>query len=375
MGLNPKNIPQQIIRLAFASVKGMNPLFARHLLSKIGSERQFFTLSEKTLSSLLSLNSPILADGYRNDLLEKASKENDFIVANSIQPLFLDEEDYPQLLAECDDAPMVLHSLGQHNCNNGYLLSVVGTRHATPYGINFTERIIAELAEKVDRPVTIVSGLAFGIDVAAHNAAMKYGLPTIAVLAHGLNTIYPAQHRSIASNIIKSGGLLVTEYSSSDAIHKGNFLARNRIVAGLSHALLVVESAEKGGALITARIASDYQRDVFALPGRISDIYSRGCNNLISNHVAQLIQNADDIISAMRWQTKSAKPVQKEMFAEPLSPNEQAIIQYLTANGEASINQLSVKCNIPVGKLTAILIDMELRGLILKFPGARYRLA
>lgn len=375
MGINAENLPQQIIQIAFASVKGMNPLFARHLLDKIGNEREFFTLSERTLSSILSINSPILKDSYRKELLDKASREADFIAAHSIQPLFFNSELYPQLLAECNDAPMLLYTLGEHNFNSGYYLSVVGTRHATPYGINFTERVISELAEKIAKPVTIISGLAFGIDVTAHNAAIKNGLPTIAVLAHGLNTIYPAQHRTIASNILQSGGLLTTEYSSTDPIHKGNFLARNRIVAGLSHALLVVESAEKGGALITSRIASDYQRDVFALPGRISDTYSRGCNNLIASNMAQLVQSADDIIAAMRWQTVEPKPVQQEFFSEPLSPSEQSIVDFLTASGDASINQLSVKCNIAVGKLTALLIDMELRGLILKYPGARYRLA
>ncbi len=375
MGMTPENLPPQIIRIAFASVKGMNPLFARHLLSRIRNEREFFKLSEKTLSSALGISSPILADAYRKELIEKAAREADFVSAHSINTIFFDDDTYPQLLSECNDAPMLLYTLGNHDFNNGYYLSVVGTRHATPYGINFTERVIAELAEKIAKPLTIISGLAFGIDVAAHNAAIKNGLNTVAVLAHGLNTIYPAQHRAVASAIINSGGALTTEYASFNTIHKSNFLARNRIVAGLSHALLVVESAEKGGALVTARIASDYQRDVFSLPGRTSDTYSRGCNNLISNHIAQLVQNADDIISAMRWQKIKSTPVQQKLFSEPLTPAEQSIIDFITGAGDATINQLSVKCNIAVGKLTAILIDMELRGLILKFPGARYRLA
>lgn len=369
------NASERTIRLAFASVKGMNPMFATSLLERIADERQFFTLSEKALSSVLGVNNSILKDDYRQKLIDDANAESNFIDANNINVTFFGDETYPLLLSECEDAPMAIYSLGNHKFNSGLYLSIVGTRHATPYGINFTEHVVEHLAKNLTEPITIVSGLAFGIDIAAHAAAMKHGLPTVAVLAHGLNTIYPAQHRNAAADIIKKGGLLLTEYSSKQAIHKGNFLARNRIVAGVSSALLVVESARKGGALITAKIASDYQRDVFALPGRTSDIYSQGCNHLISNHIAQLIQSPEELIEAMRWPSKKSEPVQKQMFAEPLSPLEKTIVDYLTSNSDASINQISVNCNIAIGKLTAMLIDMELRGLLLKFPGARYRLA
>lgn len=375
MHVSADNASERTINLAFASVKGMNPLFASSLLERIGDKRQFFTLSEKALCSTLGVNNSILKSDYRQKLLDDAAKEANFIDANNIRVTFYDEESYPNLLTECDDAPMAIYSLGAHNFNRGIYLSIVGTRHATPYGLNFTDHLVEYLSKNINEPITIVSGLAFGIDIAAHSAAMKYGLPTVAVLAHGLNTIYPAQHRNAAADIIKKGGLLMTEYTSAAAIHKGNFLARNRIVAGISNALIVVESARKGGALITAKIASDYQRDIFALPGRTSDIYSQGCNHLIASHIAQLIQSPEELAEAMRWPCKESEPVQQKMFSEPLSPQEKSIIDYLTLNSDASINQISVNCNITIGKLTAMLIDMELRGLLLKYPGARYRLA
>jgi DNA processing protein len=216
--------------------------------------------------------------------------------------------------------------------------------------------------------------LAYGIDIAAHTASLRHKVPTVAVLAHGLNTIYPASHRNVAADIARGGGMLVTDYRSIDAIHKGNFVARNRIVASLCDCLVVAESADKGGALITAGIADSYGRDVMALPGRTSDKYSAGCNRLISNNVAALVESADDIIKAMRWTPKVEEGFQTTLSME-LTAEEQAVVDYLSQHDEAQINQLCVALNSSVSKLMALLIEMEFKGLILTYPGGRYRLA
>ncbi len=362
-------------RMAFASLRGMNRALAEALLARIGSEEDFFSMSERTLAAVMGFNNRIFADDYRRQHLEKARTECDFVAAHNIRVLYFTEPDYPVRLADCDDAPLMLFGAGGCSLNTGYFLSVVGTRHATNYGIDFVDRLISDLASSVSEPVTIVSGLAFGIDIAAHRAAMKHGLPTVAVLAHGLNTIYPAQHRNYAADIVHKDGMLITEYRSSDPIHKGNFVARNRIVAGICDCLVVAESARKGGALITAEIASGYHRDVFALPGRTSDRYSTGCNHLIASNVAALVTGADDIIEAMNMPSRTGASPAQGVLPLDLSAEEVAVIEFLTAHGEAQINRLSVELNQSVAKLLSILIEMEFKHLIITCPGGIYRLA
>lgn len=361
-------------KIAFASLRSINPLMATEILARTGTEQAFFDIPSHTLSAMMGMSNAIFDDDYRAKLLINARREADFIEASGITPVYFSDPCYPSRLTHCEDAPVMLYKLGDADMNPPLSLAVVGTRHATPYGLDFTERLVADLAEKLAEPVTIVSGLAFGIDIAAHRAALKCGLPTVAVLAHGLNTIYPAMHRSDAAAIVRSNGALLTEYASSAPVHKGNFVARNRIVAGLCDALIVVESAEKGGALITANLAVDYHRDVFALPGRTSDRYSRGCNRIIGASVAALVQSADDIIEAMGWHVRETAPVQRKLFPE-VSPREQTILDVLAAGGDLSINRLSALVDINVGRLTGILIDMEMRGLIIKYPGGKYRQA
>lgn len=363
-----------VYRIAFASLKGVNRTLAGEILSRVGSEEDFFCATDSVLSSIMGVRSKIFESSYRENLLEKAKKEADFVAAHSITPYYFADPDYPARLDDCEDAPLMLYATGRCDLNKSVTIGIVGTRHATPYGIDFTEKVVKALAEEVEEPPVIVSGLAFGIDIAAHKAALKYGLPTVGVLAHGLNTIYPAQHRQTAVNIIRSNGMLLTEYTSADAVHKGNFVARNRIVAGLCDCILVAESAMKGGALITAGLATDYNRDVFALPGRISDKYSAGCNKLIATNSAALISDPSDLIDAMGWQRKLQQSEQQNLF-QALTPEEQAVVEYLTEKGEARVNQLSIALNISVGKLMALLIDMEFKGLLLSYPGAKYRLA
>ncbi len=276
-------------RIAFASLRGMTRTLAGELLARIGSEEAFFSATERQLACVMGFNNRLLSQSYRDEVLEKARIETDFVKRNNVRLYYFTDVDFPSRFIDCDDAPIILYSLGSCNLNASHIVSIVGTRHATPYGIDFTTRLVEELSAILD-DLVIVSGLAYGIDIAAHRAALNCGIPTIAVLAHGLNTIYPATHRNTAADIIRQNGMLLTDYRSIDTIHKGNFIARNRIVAALSDCLVVSESAEKGGALITANIASGYNRDVFALPGRISDRYSAGCNRLIANNIAGLIE-------------------------------------------------------------------------------------
>ena len=363
-----------VYRIAFASLRGINRVMAEQILSHIGDEQRFFEASERQLSSLMAIKSKLFDDDYRKSLIERGKREADFIFSSGVKPVYFTDEAYPKRLYDADDAPLMLFSLGNADLNHGRMISIVGTRHATPYGVDFVNRLIADLKSSLAEPVTVVSGLAFGIDAAAHTAALKLQMPTIGVLAHGLNTIYPAQHRQMAADMVRSDGALLTEYTSFDPIHKGNFVARNRIVAGLCDCLIVAESANKGGALITAGIASDYNRDVFALPGRISDRFSAGCNDLIARNLAALVTDASDIIKAMNWPVKETSPKQLLLF-DSLSADEQAVVDYLTAHGEGQLNQLSIALNQNVGRTMSLLIDMEFKGLLLTYPGGKYRLA
>ncbi|MCM1483150.1 MAG: DNA-processing protein DprA [Muribaculaceae bacterium] len=363
-----------VYRMAFALLRGMTPLMARELLARVGSEEAFFCATEQALGAMTGLRNRMFDKACREAALERARSESAFVARSGIRPLYFTDEAYPASLLECDDAPLLLYTLGSAPLSTGPMLSVVGTRHATPYGLDFVERLVSAIAEKVAVPVTIVSGLAFGIDIAGHRAAMRHGLPTVAVLAHGLDMIYPAAHRQAAADMVRGGGALVTEYPSSAPVHKGNFVARNRIVAGMCHALVVVESAVKGGALITAHLAADYHRDVFALPGRTSDRYSAGCNQLIARNVAALVQTPEELIEAMDWPVKAAESRQEQLLVE-LSPEQQSVVDFIERHGEGSVNGMSVRLNIPVGRLMSVLIDMELHGMLLSYPGGKYRLA
>ncbi|HRF67589.1 MAG TPA: DNA-processing protein DprA [Muribaculum sp.] len=358
-------------KIAFSSLRGMTPRLAEALLARIGDEEHFFSADEQQLSAMAGCRNKLFDTQYRKDILEKAGRELDFIRQNSIKPVYITDKDFPARLADCDDAPVMLYTLGDCNLNASKIISIVGTRHATPYGLDFVMNLVDTLAEKLDN-IVIVSGLAYGIDIAAHRAAIHAGVPTIAVLAHGLNTIYPAVHRSTAVEIARQGGMLISDYTSQDPLHKGNFVARNRIVAGLCDCLVVAESAEKGGALITAGIASGYNRDVMALPGRTSDKFSQGCNKLISDNMAALISSGDDLIRLMGWTAREAEGNQQELPLE-LTPDETKITEYLRNHGEGSLNRMCVDLDIPVYRLTPMLVDMEFKGLVLPYPGGKYR--
>lgn len=347
---------------------------ASQILERIGSEEEFFTLSETALACRLEFKGKILDKAYRLELLEKGKKELEFIAGHNIHPLYFTDERYPQRLLECDDAPAMLYAIGETDLNAAHVISVVGTRNATHYGVGFIERLISSLADSIDNLV-IVSGLAFGCDIAAHKQALALGIPTVGIVAHGLDTIYPSEHREYAAKMVRQGGMVLTDYIHGTVPHRGNFLARNRIVAGLADCIVVAESAaNKGGALHTAKLGMLYNRDVFALPGRTSDLYSGGCNMLIKNNVAHLLENADDLITAMNWQRRPKEGAQPALFPE-LTPQQQAIIDHIRQHGEAQINTLTATLGLPVGQLMALLVELEFNGLLLALPGARYRLA
>lgn len=360
-----------LYKIAFGSVKGMTYRLATDLIGRIGSEEVFFSASTESLKSLLGFDNKILDRSYRDEVLEAAKRELDFVEANKVDILYFDnQEQYPQRLRECDDAPPLLYALGKCNMNRTHVISVVGTRHATLYGIGFIKELIEDIGKRLPDTI-IVSGLAYGIDVNAHKESLKNNVPTAAVLAHGLSTIYPSANRGVAAEMVKKGGLLLTDYPHDARIHRPNFLARNRIVAGLSDCTVVVESAEKGGAIVTAEIASNYNRDVFALPGRANDTYSRGCNRLISQNRASLIQDPEDLFNLMGWKYLEIEEEQK-LFYQP-TEEEQKILDFLEKRGEGQLNRISVETGLPIHKLMGVLVDMEFKHLIVNHPGGIYR--
>lgn len=305
--------------------------------------------------------------------MKRAAVEMEFVTKHGIQALTLNDEGYPARLRECDDAPLLIYYKGNGELNRQRVVGIVGTRRCTAYGQDLTRRFVSRLRELCP-DVLIVSGLAYGIDICAHREALADGLDTVGVLAHGLDTIYPGHHRQTAVEMVSHGGLL-TEYMSQTEPFANNFRQRNRIIAGLSDAVLVAESAIKGGALITARVAQDYGRDVFAFPGAVGAPYSEGCNRLIRDNKAALITSADDMIADMGWQTaeQQATVVERQLFPDLTAP-EQSIVTLLQQTNDLQLNILSVKTNIPIGQLTALLFQLEMKGVVKPLAGGTYHL-
>lgn len=361
-------------KIAFSQIKGLKIEQARQLIARLGSEEAFFTASENALKALCCMRNDVFEASSRYKLLENARREAEFITRKGVVPIYFTDGDYPWRLAECADAPLMLYAVGQRGISWNKVISIVGTRNATAYGAGFVKKLVQELASMVDGLV-VVSGLAYGIDIIAHRAALEAGVPTVAVLAHGLNTIYPSAHRSTAVEIAKGGGMLVSEYMSDAVVHKGNFLTRNRIVAGLCDCTLVAESAEKGGALVTAHLANCYNREVFALPGRVSDKYSIGCNRLISSNEAVLVNSAEDILQCMNWSERQAGCSQPQLPLAVMTPEQENVAEYLSAMPDgASLNQICASLGMSVHAVSAIMFDMECNGVVTALPGSRYAL-
>ena len=331
------------------------------------------------LREVLPDASPRLQEAMRNieTHLKVADAEMEYNLRNGIRALSLADDDYPQRLKNCDDAPLVLFYKGTANLNRARVINIVGTRHCTAYGQDLIRRFVSEL-KSLCPEVLIVSGLAYGVDINAHRQALANRLDTVGVLAHGLDYLYPTRHKQTADEMLTQGGLL-TEFLTNTNADKLNFVRRNRIVAGISDACVLVESAAHGGGLITTSIARDYNRDVFAFPGPVGAPYSEGCNNLIRDHKAQLVSSATDFVHSLGWETDlkrmqaTRQGIERQLFPQ-LSNEEQAVVQALEKQNDQAINQLSLTANIPISRLTVLLFQLEMKGILKLLAGGCYHL-
>ena len=372
------NTQETLHFIALTQMKGLSLLNARTLLDAVGSASEVFAHRKDIVNLIPDANKRLKeALAYADDAMRIAEKEMEFIEQKHLKVLTLNDEDYPQRLKECEDAPLVLYFCGTANLNTTHIINIVGTRKCSEYGREACKNFVADL-KRYYPDTLIVSGLAYGIDICAHRAALENGMGTVGVLAHGLDNIYPSMHRQTAVEMVRQGGGLLTEYMTNTRPERMNFVHRNHIVAGLCDACIVVESSEKGGSLITADLALNYNRDVFAFPGRVYDEYSRGCNNLIKRHQATLLTNAEDLLEAMGWQNplaESGKPkvVQQELFHD-LNEEERALVNTLKEVDDKHVNQMVIDANIPYSRASMILFDLEMRGIVKALGGARYRL-
>lgn len=364
---------QLIYSIALTLLPGVGHVNARKLIAFTGSPEALFNEKKSALKKIDGIGDYV-ANSVANskEFLETAEKEITFIEKNGIKPLFFTDEDFPVRLNQCADGPILIYTKGNANLNSQHIVSIVGTRKATDYGRETCRRLVEGLAQL---NVLVVSGLAYGIDTAAHRYSLDYSLPTVGVLAHGLDRIYPQANSHLAGRMLEKGGL-VTEFMSNINPDRENFPMRNRIIAGLADATIVIEAGSTGGALITADIANSYNRDVFAVPGRIGDAYSEGCNNLIKTNRAALVQKAEDIFYIMGWDKKPVikEPAQQKLFVQ-LQPDEEAIVDYLQKNGESGIDKLCLETNLTAGKVAAALLNLECEGLIKSLPGKIYKMA
>jgi DNA protecting protein DprA len=351
--------------LALLKVEGVGDIMAKKLLTHFGKAETVFTTKTNQIAAIDGVGSVLLKNLKDKSIFEKASKELDFIKVNDIKVSFYQDENYPERLKHCFDSPVLIFSAGNMNLKNKRIISIVGTRQITSYGTDFCRKLIEDLAP-LD-PV-IVSGFAYGVDIVAHQIAMENNLQTIGVLAHGLNQIYPKTHKKYVAKMEENGGF-ITEFWSSSNPDKENFVRRNRIVAGMTEATIVIESADKGGSLITANLANDYNRDVFAVPGRVTDKYSQGCNDLIKTQKASVLSSAADLIYMLNWDIeKKVKSIQKSLFVD-LEPDEQKVYDFLIKNGKELLDIIALQCDFPIFKISGILLNMELKGVIRPLPG------
>jgi DNA processing protein len=354
--------------LALLRVEGVGDIMAKKLLNHFGTAQNVLNTKTNQLAAIDGVGSVLLKNFKDKSIFEKAQKELDFIEKNNIKVCSFLDEKYPERLKHCIDGPVLLFSAGSIDLKNRKIISIVGTRQITSYGTEFCRKLIEDLAP-LD-PI-IVSGFAYGVDIVAHQLAMDHNLQTIGVLAHGLNQIYPKTHKKYMAKMEQNGGFM-TEFWSTSNPDKENFVRRNRIVAGMTEATIVIESADKGGSLITANMANDYNRDVFAVPGRITDKYSLGCNNLIKTQKANLLTSAADIIYILNWDiAKETKSVQKQLFVE-LNTDEQKVYDYLLKTGKELMDIIALQCDFPIYRISGLLLNMELKGVVRPLPGKMF---
>ena len=360
-------------RIGFYSLAGILEIYRN-----IGSATEIMQHS-KDIRSLIPDASQRLVDAFRNtdEIKRRVDDEIKWDEHYGVQILCMNDERYPERLRQCDDAPLALFYRGSANLNQQHVVSIVGTRHCTSYGQDIIRHFMSDLRQMCPE-VLIVSGLAYGVDINAHRQALQNGYETVGVLAHGLDNLYPSAHRNTAKEMLNHGGLL-TEYTTMTNADKQNFVRRNRIVAGMADSTILVESAAHGGGLITARIARDYNRDVFAFPGAVGAQYSEGCNNSIRDNEAGLITSAFDFVKAMGWQDdKKIQDARKEGIERQLFPDlsdeEQTIVNTLQKQNDLQINMLSVQSGIGIARITSLLFSMEMKGILKALPGGIYHL-
>ena len=361
-------------KIGITLIKGIGNTLAKNLIAYIGSVEGVFMEKQAVLSKIPGIGEMLSKEIVSQNVLARADEEIEFILKNKIKTYYYTDRDYPFRLKECSDSPLVLFSKGNCDLNKGKFVGVVGTRNATEVGKENCKKLIFDLAASQPNAV-IVSGMAYGIDICAHKAALDAGLTTIGVVGHGLDRLYPAAHRPTAVKMMPNGALL-TEYLSQTNPDRQNFVQRNRIIAGMSDAIVVVESAAKGGALITAEVGNDYNRDVFAFPGRVGDEWSAGCNALIKNNKASLMESADDILRFMNWEKQDAgvAPIIQTALFLDLSDEEQEIVSTLRQYADGiQLNQLSIQLAKPISKLSSQLLEMEFKGVVKCLPGSVYK--
>ena len=373
------NINQETLyAVALTRINYFNVATSLQLYRKLGSATNIME-HRHDIRAVLPDATPRLIKALKDisDAMRRAEKELEFDESHRIKPLVFNDDDYPQRLRECEDAPLVVYYRGTADLNKQRIISVVGTRHCTVYGQEIISKFISQLKELCP-DVLVVSGLAYGVDIQAHRNALKNGFETVCVLAHGLDYLYPTAHRDTATEMLKQGGLL-TEFMTSTNADKINFVRRNRIIAGTADATIVVESAAHGGGLITADIANSYGREVFAFPGNIGMPYSEGCNNLIRDNKAALITSAEDFVKTMGWEQDAKlkkareKGIERQMFPE-LTDDETRIVNTLQHTNDLQANIISVKCGLPISTVASTLFNLELKGIVRLYAGGVYHL-
>ena len=358
--------------IAITRIPGVGAVMAKTLISYCGGAEAVFRAKRGALLAIPGIGPQTVESILRQQVLQDAEEELRFIVREQIRAISYLDEEYPRRLRKYPDCPLVLFYRGNAALQAPRTVAIVGTRKPTPHGKLFCEELVAGLAPY--RPL-IISGLAYGIDITAHRASVASGQPTLGVLAHGLDRIYPAQHRRTAQEMIEHGGLL-TEFPKDTIPNRENFPMRNRIVAGLADAVVVVESAKRGGSIITAQLGISYAKDIFAVPGRPRDKYSEGCNDLIRSNKATLLQRAEDIAKMLNWDVTDAEQLarQQQLFTE-LSPVEKQVIDLLQVKEEVGVDQLGYDTKLSNNELAGLLLELEFKGIVRSLPGKRYILS
>jgi DNA processing protein len=368
--MNPQSITYQI---ALTQLKNVGDTLGKRLVAYTGSAEAIFEEKASTLQKIPGIGSVIANNLNREEALKQAEKEIEFINKFDIKPYYFLDVDYPKRLSECEDAPIVFYQKGNCDLNQNKIISIVGTRNATPYGKDRVSELLSDLKENQHNAL-IVSGMAFGIDASAHKGALKNNLETAAVLGHGLSHMYPAQHRKLASDILEQGCLL-SDFLHSQKPERNNFVKRNRLIAALADATIVVESAITGGALLTAQMANSYNRDVFAFPGYVGAKYSEGCNKLIKANKAALIEGFKDLEYILGWEESTHSQKQLRFQLPELSPQEEQIVRLLKENQKLPIDIIIRDLNISVSEATVMLLNLEMASIVKSMPGKVYEIA